>query len=95
MEKEMDENVAHDLALACRHLAQHLNEEDEGLDTTSRSRTSKEKQEALQALLSLEDQRHFSFQDTIDLLCAVYQGSPFQSQARQQVAQVLFAWAQR
>jgi hypothetical protein len=95
VEKEMDENVQHDLALECRHLAQQLSEDDEGLDTTSRSRKSKEKQEALQALLSLGDQRHFSFHDIIDLLCAVYQGSPFQSKARQHVAQVLLAWAQR
>jgi len=95
VEKEMDENVAHDLALACRHLAQRLNEEDEGLDTSSRSRKSKEKREALLAFVSVEDQRHCSFPDLIDLLCAVYQGSPSQSQARQQVAQLLLAWAQR
>jgi len=91
----MDENVQHDLALECRHLAQHLSEEDEGLDTTSRSRKSKEKKEALQALLSVGDQRHFSFNDITDLLCAVYQGSPLQSKARQHVAQVLLAWAER
>ncbi len=91
----MDENVQHDLALACRHLAQQVSEDDEGLDATSRSRKSKEKQEALQALLSVEDQRHFSFHDINDLLCAVYWGSPFQSKARQHVAQLLFTWAQR
>ncbi len=91
----MDENVQHDLALACRHLAQHVSEDDEGLDATSRSHKSKEKQEALQALLSVGDQRHFSFNDITDLLCAVYWGSPLQSKARQHVAQLLFAWAQR
>jgi hypothetical protein len=91
----MDEHVQQDLALACRHLAQHLSGEDEGLDTTSRSRKSKEKQEALQALLSVGNQRHFSFHDITDLLCAVYVGSPLQSKARQHVAQMLLAWAER
>ena len=67
----MDENVQHDLALECRHLAQQLSEDDFRLDTTSRSRKSKEKQEALQVLLSGGDQRHFSFNDLTDLLCAV------------------------
>jgi len=95
VEKEMDENVQHDLALECRHLAQQLSEDDFRLDTTSRSRKSKEKQEALQVLLSGGDQRHFSFNDLTDLLCAVYQGSPLQSKARQQVAQLLLAWAER
>jgi hypothetical protein len=71
MEQEMDENVQHDLAVACRRLAQQLNEDDEGLDTTSRSRRSKEKKEALQALWSVGDQRHFSlyvniFSDPLD-----------------------------
>jgi hypothetical protein len=56
MEKEMDENVPHDLVLKCRRLAEQLSEDDEGLDTTSRRRKSKEKKEALQALLSLGDQ---------------------------------------
>jgi len=95
VEKERDENLPYDLALECRHLAQHLSEDDFRLDTPSRSRKSKEKQEALQALLSVGDQHHCSFHDITDLLCAVYQGSPFQSKARQQVAQVLLAWAQR
>jgi len=95
VEKEMDENLQHDLAFACRRLAQQLSEDDEGLDTSSRSRKSKEKQEALQALLSVGNQRHFSFNDITDLLCAVYESSPLQSKARQHVAQVLFAWAQR
>jgi hypothetical protein len=95
VEKEMDENVQQDLAPACRRLAQQLSEDDEGLDTTSRSRKSKEKKEALQALLSVGDQRHFSFNDITDLLCAVYESSPVQSKARQHVAQVLLAWAER
>jgi hypothetical protein len=91
----MDENVPHDLVLACRRLAQQLSEEDEGLDAPSSSRKSKEKKKALQALLSLGDQRHFSLNDLIDLLCAVYKSSPLQSKARQHIAQVLLAWAQR
>jgi hypothetical protein len=91
----MDEHVQHDLALACRQLARQLSEEDEGLDTTSRSRKSKEKQEALRTLLSVGDQRHFSFDDITGLLCAVYAGSPAQSKARQHVAQMLLAWAER
>jgi hypothetical protein len=95
VEKEMDENISHDLALACRRLAQQLSEDDEALDTTSHSRKSKEKKEALQALVSLGDQRHFSFNDITDLLCAVYESSPLQSKARQHVAQVLLAWAER
>jgi hypothetical protein len=95
MEKEMDENVPHDLVLECRRLAQQLSENDEGLDITNRSRKSKEKKKALQALLSLGDQGHFSFHDITDLLCAIYGSSPFQSKTRQHVAQVLLAWAQR
>ena len=95
VEKEMDENVQHDLAFACSRLAQQLSEDDEGLDTTSRSRKSKEKKEALQVLLSLGNQRHFSFNDITDLLCTVYESSPLQSKARQHVAQVLLAWAER
>jgi len=91
----MDENVPHDLALECCRLAQQLSEDDEGLDTTSRSRKSKKKKEALQALLSVGDQRHFSFYDITHLLCTVYESSPLQSKARQHVAQVLLAWAQR
>src|SRR5438105_2673646 len=95
MEKEMDEKVQHDLALECRRLAQQLSEDDEGLDTTSRSRKSKEKKEALQALLSLGGQGHFSWDDVTDLLWTIYESSPVQSKARQQVAQMLLAWAQR
>jgi hypothetical protein len=95
VEKEMDKYVEHDLTLACHQLAQQLSEEDEGLDTTSRSRKSQEKQAALQALLSVGDQRHFSFDDITGLLCAVYAGSPSLSKARQQVAQMLLAWAER
>ncbi|SRR6266487_1145601 len=95
MEKDMDENVSHDLVLESRRLAQQLSEEDEGLDTPSRSRKSKEKKEAIQALLSVGDQRHFSFHDITDLLCAVYESSPLQSKAKQYVAQVLLAWAER
>ena len=91
----MDEHVQQDLALACRYLAQQLNEEDEGLDTTNRRWKSKEKKEALQALLSVGNQDHFSFHDIADLLCAVYAGSPVQSKARQQVAQMLLTWAER
>ena|SRR5215469_6677001 len=94
MEKEMDENVAHDLVLACHHLAQQLSEDDLRLDTTSR-RKSKAKQEALRALLSLGDQRDSSFNDIIDLFWTVYASSPAQSNARQQVAQMLLGWAQR
>jgi hypothetical protein len=91
----MDEHIQHDLALSCRRLAQQLSEEDEGLDTTRRSRKSQEKQAALQALLSVGDQRHYSFDDITDLLCAVYVGSPLPSKARQQVAQMLLACAER
>ena len=91
----MDEHVQQDLALACRHLAHQLSEEDERLDTTSRSWKSKEKQEALQALLSVGNQDHCSFYDITDLLCAVYAGSPVQSKARQHVAQMLLTWAER
>ena len=78
----MDENVPHDLVLECRRLAQQLSEDDEGLNTLSRSRKSQEKKKALQALLSVGDQRHFSFHDITDLLCAVYESSPLQSKAR-------------
>ena len=85
----MDEYIQQNLALACRHLAQQLSEEDEGLDTTSRSWKSKEKKEALQALLRVGKQDRFSFYDITDLLCAVYAGSPVQSKARQHVAQML------
>jgi len=95
MEKEMDENLPDDLVLECRRLAQQLSGEDEGLDTTSRSRKSKEKKEALQVLLSVGDQRHCSFNEITDLLCTVYESSPLQSKARQHVAQLLLAWAQR
>lgn len=91
----MDENVPHDLVLECRRLAQQLSEDNVGLDTPSRRRKSKEKKEALQALLSVGDQRHFSFNDITDLLCTVYESSPLQSKARQHVAQVLLAWAER
>ena len=41
----MDENVPHDLVLECRRLAQQLSKDD-GLDTLSRSRKSKEKTKA-------------------------------------------------
>jgi hypothetical protein len=95
MEKEMDENVLHNLVLECRCLAQQLNKDDEGLNTPNRSRKSKEKKEAIQVLLNVGDQHHFSFQDITDLLCTLYESSPWQSKARQQVAQVLLAWAQR
>lgn len=91
----MDENIQHALARECRHLAQELSEDDFQPDTTSRSRKSKEKQEAFQALLRVGNQRQFSFNDITDLLSAVYQGSPSQPKARQQVAQLLLSWAQR
>ena len=91
----MEKKVPHDLILACVRLAQHVSEEDERVETTGRSRKAKEKQEALQALLSLQDQPDISWETMVDLLWSVYVGSPLQSKARQQIAQMLLGWARR
>lgn len=91
----MEKNLPDDLVLECHRLAQQRSEEDEGFDTTSSSRKSKEKNEALQVLLSVGDQRHCSFHEITDLLGTVYENSSLQSRARQHVARLLLAWAQR
>jgi hypothetical protein len=95
MEKEMDENVQHDLVLECCHLAQQLSEGDESPSINVRSKKAKEKREALQRLLSLDDQHHPSFDDLTGFLGDIYENSPLQSKSRQLVVQLLLAWAYR
>ena len=95
MEKEMDENVQHDLVLECRRLAQQLSEGDESPGINVRSKRAKEKREALQGLLSLDDQHPLSFDDLTGFLCDIYENSLLQSTSRWLVVQVLLAWAHR
>ena len=91
----MDENVQHDLVLECRRLAQQLSEGDESPGINVRSKRAKEKREALQGLLSLDDQHPLSFDDLTGFLCDIYENSLLQSTSRQLVVQVLLAWAHR
>lgn len=56
----MDENVQHDLALTCRHLAQQLSEDNTRLDTTSRRRKSKEKKSDLTSEQAVQIAEAFS-----------------------------------
>jgi hypothetical protein len=88
--KEMEENVPRILMLACVGLAQQVSEEDERVPPTRRSRKTKEKKEALQALLSLRDQPDVSWDTMADLLWSVYARSPLPSKTRQRLVQMLF-----
>jgi len=91
----MDEKIPRTLILACVDLAQHVSEEDGRVYPTGRNRKTQEKKEALQALLSLQDQPDVSWDTIADLLWCVYASSPLQSTARQRIVQMLLGWAQR
>jgi hypothetical protein len=92
----MDENVQHDLALSCVRLAQQITEADEVMERTGPSRTSKAQKEALQALLSVGDQRPLSFNRHLtEVLWQLYESSPAQSNTRQRVMQMLLDLAKR
>jgi hypothetical protein len=91
----MEEKVQLDIALACVRLAQQIIEDDKAIERTDHTRKSKAKQEALQALLTLGDQRQTSFDHITEILMQLYESSPAQSITRQRVAQMLLTWASR
>jgi len=93
--KKMNETIQHDFTLACVRLAQEIITDDEGTESAGHTHKSKAKQEALQALLNLENQPHLSFDHITDILYQLHESSSAQSKAGQGIVALLLAWANR